>query len=349
MLSSVSGWDIGGAHVKVVLANTGESVVKVRQLSCPLWRGLDKLRASILTARREFDFSHSLHAITMTGEMADCFSTRKDGVVRIVREMEDHLQGERLHYFAGGRGFVDAENAVRVPEMIASANWLASASFVATKVRDALFIDVGSTTTDIVGINDHRVVFDGYRDAERLYARELVYCGVTRTPIFALCREAPVAGRLIPVVNEHFAVAADVYRITGELPHYADVDETPDGRGRDVVDSMARLARMFGYDADTETSLTWKRVAEYVRERQLRAIMDACCRRLVGLKRSLKVVGAGTGRFLAKEIARRLSLQYIDFETLLDGTTTDRGIPIGDCAPAAAVACLAYQRFCAHE
>ena len=347
MPSSVSGWDIGGAHVKVALTDTGTSVTRVRQLSCPLWRGLDSLRASVLAACREFDSSHSLHAITMTGEMADYFGSRKDGVVQIIGEMENHLHGRALHYFAGAKGFVGIEDAVRAHAEIASANWLASASFVATRIRDAIFIDVGSTTCDVVRIDDHQVIFDGYCDAERLYTRELIYCGVTRTPVFALCREAPVAGRFIPVINEHFAVTADVYRVTGELPHYADVDETPDSRGRDIADSMTRLARMFGYDAETEASLTWRRVSEYVRERQLEMIMDACYRQLAGLRRSPKIVGAGIGRFLVSEIARRLKLQYIGFESLLDHTAKGHGVTAGDCAPAVAVACLAYQRFCA--
>ena len=345
--ASVLGWDIGGAHVKVALSDTGESVVDVCQLSCPLWLGLEQLQTAIFTARQRFDFSRSLHAVTMTGEMVDHFSSRKEGVVRLVEKMRDGLQDGRVNYFAGNKGFVSSEEAVHAHGDIASANWLASAGFVATKIRDALFVDTGSTTTDVVRINNHEVIFDGRSDAERLYARELVYCGVTRTPIFALCKAAPVKGKFIPVINEYFSDVADVYRITGELPKYADVGKTSDGRGKDVAGSVARLARMFGCDAARGESATWQGVAEYIRAQHVQMITAACRTQLSRLTQPSRVpvVGAGTGRFLIKEVARHLDLQYVDFESLLNCKTTDNDITPGDCAPAASVACLAYQRF----
>lgn len=347
MQPSFLGWDIGGAHVKVALANASESIAKVYQLSCPLWLGLDRLRESISVAQQKFDFSHLAHAVTMTGEMADHFSSRKNGVTRLVKTMEDNLRNGQISYFAGNRGFVSSAKAVRVHEEIASANWLASTNFVATKVSDALFIDIGSTTTDIARIRDHKATVDGYSDVDRLYAQELVYCGVTRTPIFALCKSAPIKDKFIPVINECFASTADVYRITEELPQCVDTGETPDGRSKDIVHSAIRLARMFGCDADRQKLEIWRHVAKYVREQQMQMIIDACYQQLSKSKQLQKapIVGAGAGRFLIKEIAQRLNLQYIDFESLLDYRKTNNEITPGDCAPAAAVACLAYQRF----
>ena len=69
---------------------------------------------------------------------------------------------------------------------IASANWHASAALVALKLRDALFIDIGSTTTDIIPVVAGRVAAVGYSDAERLASGELVYTGMTRSFVMAL-------------------------------------------------------------------------------------------------------------------------------------------------------------------
>jgi hypothetical protein len=53
------------------------------------------------------------------------------------------------------------------------------------------------------------------------------------------------------------------------------------------------------------------------------------------------LLGAGAGRFLIREIARRCGRQYIDFADML-GCSADAQ-RIGDCAPAAAVALLSLQ------
>jgi len=62
----------------------------------------------------------------------------------------------------------------------------------------------------------------GYADSERLQYGELVYSGVVRTSLMALATTAPFAGEWVGIMAEHFATTADVYRITGELPAYAD-------------------------------------------------------------------------------------------------------------------------------
>lgn len=345
----MSGWDIGGAHIKVAEAVGARLISRVYQAPCQLWKGLGQLRASIDAIKEQFDFSRSTLAITMTGELVDHFSSRKEGIRRIVGEIEKKFSKKETGYFAGANGFVSAREATRAYKQVASANWLASANFIATQLKNALFIDIGSTTTDVINIKGHQVVNEGYTDAERLYAQELVYCGVVRTPVFALCQTAPVEDRFIPVINEYFANSADLYRLTGELPRYADMGDTPDGRGRDDLSSAARLARVFGYDAALEELAMWRAVAEYIREQQIQVILNACRKQLsrAGQSLDIPIAGAGVGRFLVQEIAQRLNRHYVDAASLFEYEGMEDGINAGDCAPAAAVACLGYQRYCA--
>ena len=63
---------------------------------------------------------------------------------------------------------------------------------------DALLIDVGSTTADVVPIVAGRVAATGRNDLERLQAGELVYTGVLRTNLAAIaraCRSAAAGAR----------------------------------------------------------------------------------------------------------------------------------------------------------
>ena len=345
---NVFGWDIGGAHIKVAVASSADRITQVQQLPCPLWLGVDQLHAVIKTLQDMFDFSKAAHAITMTAELVDHFKSREEGVLTLVKTLPHHLKTTNISYFAGPRGLVNAVDATHLHADIASANWLASANYIATHMRDALFIDIGSTTSDVMVIKDHGVKVAGYTDAQRLYAQELVYCGVVRTPVFALCKAAPVAGKFIPIINEYFANAADVYRLTQELPGYADMSDTLDGRDKDAAYSAMRLARMFGHDATSEELARWRVVAEYVREQQLQVVINACRKQLsmTPLALNAPIVGAGVGRFLVKEIALRLNCPYIDFDRLLGHENSENALSTGDCAPAVAVACLGFQKFC---
>ena len=84
--------------------------------------------------------------------------------------------------------FVDLDQARRQTLHVAAANWLALASCAAklTHGEPGLLIDIGSTTTDIIPLLAGVPRPHGFTDPERLQARELVYCGVRRTPLCAL-------------------------------------------------------------------------------------------------------------------------------------------------------------------
>lgn len=342
MLPNIIGWDIGGAHVKVAITNN-RIISNVQQLACPLWKGINELSSCIELVKKSVDFQNYAHVITMTGELVDCFGDREQGVASIVTEMSNQLSPSKVQYYAGSKGFINSEQAITEHNKIASANWLASAHYVASKIENAVFIDIGSTTTDIIEVRDHKVSYSGYTDEQRLIARELVYCGVVRTPIFAICKSAQVKGQQIPVINENFANTADVYRLSDELPAHADLSDTLDGRAKDVVSSAARVARMFANDFQQDEIGVWQEVAMQIRALQVQMIKDACRHQFMkkNVPLSTPVIGAGVGRFLVRDLAQQLGREYIDFEKLFESDLLNSEFGVGDCAPAASVACLA--------
>ena len=96
---TVFGWDVGGAHVKVSMADAAGAVLDVAQWACPLWQGLDHLERTIdLVFERWPDArtDAALHAVTMTGEMVDLFEDRAHGVQAIAAALAQWL-GPRLH------------------------------------------------------------------------------------------------------------------------------------------------------------------------------------------------------------------------------------------------------------
>lgn len=344
MATHIIGWDIGGAHLKAALLNAEGRIEHVVQRPCPLWQGVGHLFRALDDALSELPADIETHAITMTGELVDCFDSREQGVKAIVNALCVRLGERNLQVFAGPDGFLAAD-AIENRHIltIASANWLASASLAAIKQRDALFVDLGSTTCDILVINKHRLSNVGYTDYQRLVSGELLYTGVVRTAVVAIAQAAEFNGRSMGLMAEYFATMADVYRVTGELNEAHDQSPTADGAEKTPVASARRLSRMTGYDFRSSDWPLWLNFAGYLKQKQKQMVHAACLRqKLAGqLPHSAVLIGAGVGRFLLAEVAADLGMEYRDFNDLLPPAVNSGVVDAADCAPATAVAYLA--------
>jgi (4-(4-[2-(gamma-L-glutamylamino)ethyl]phenoxymethyl)furan-2-yl)methanamine synthase len=338
-VSVVIGWDIGGAHLKAARVKHGR-VEAVVQAATPLWLGLDSLETALDAFRAQLGPADH-HVITMTGELCDAFPSRREGVAGLAAIAADHLAPAAASLYAGRGGFVALGEAAQHAADIASANWHASAALVALELRDALLIDIGSTTTDIIPIVAGKVAAVGYSDAERLASGELIYTGMTRSFVMSLAERAPFRGAWTPLMNEYFATSADVHRILGDLPDGADQMATADGRAKTVEASRARLARMIGREADEAAASEWDGLAAWFAEAQVRQIADAVSLRLSrnDVAAAAPVIGAGVGEGLAAEVARRLRRSYVGFSSLISAPPE-----ASHCAPAVAVALLAAKQ-----
>jgi probable H4MPT-linked C1 transfer pathway protein len=342
----IYGWDVGGAHVKLSRSVAGR-VLEVAQWPCPLWLGMDRLDAVLQAALArwpQLQAAHTLHAVTMTGEMVDHFSHREAGVQGIATQLATALAPARLRLFAGDGGWCSAADAGRHWAAIASANWLATARHVALATTGAgVLVDIGSTTADLIAFSGGRVLTAARSDAERLAGGELVYHGVVRTPLCALGPRIDWRGQPHNLMNEFFATTADVYRLTGELDPGHDMHAPADHAGKDLPATRQRLARMVGLDARDGSDADWLAMAQVWRERQLAEIASQLQRVLArhGLGRDAQLVRAGCGAFLVDDLATRCRLApgmaYADIAAAVDPAV--RGWA-QVCAPCIAVAAL---------
>ncbi|MSP86214.1 MAG: H4MPT-linked C1 transfer pathway protein [Methylotenera sp.] len=342
------GWDIGGAHLKAVQIDARGSVLAVSQVYCPLWRGLPELDRAIdevLSILRLESYATS-HFVTMTGELADIFPNRHAGVVQIAHFVAQKFSGN-IMFYAGYDGFVPAGEVGAHAVSIASMNWLASVQYLAHNKSQALFLDIGSTTTDIALILEGKPCVLGFTDAMRLQTDELVYSGVVRTPLMAIAQKIAFAGHIVNVTAEHFATTADVYTLTGDLACTKNSAETSDGADKSVEACARRIARMIGWDAQDAPLPAWRNLAHAFKNAQLTQIKQAMLRKIALLEdhSDLCVVGAGAGDFLVATLAQELGLKYASIAQFIvvaqAAKNTDEAITMAAlCFPAYAVACL---------
>lgn len=301
---AVLGWDIGGAHVKAALLRRGQ-VVDAAQWPCPLWQGTDHLDAVLDTALARWpDLQSHAHAVTMTGEMVDLFAHREVGVTRLAALLGRRLPGPR--FFSAAESWLTAAEAGANWQLIASANWLATARHAALVCHadEGLLVDIGSTTTDLIAFRRGRVRSSSRSDAQRLQSGELVYQGVVRTPLCALAQRIGWRGVHLNVMNEFFATTADVYRLTGELDPEHDQHPSADNAPKDAAHTRARLARMIGLDARDAGADEWLAFARDWRARQCDELRSQVARVVAahGPMPNAIVVGAGCGSFLVPEL-----------------------------------------------
>jgi probable H4MPT-linked C1 transfer pathway protein len=281
------GLDIGGANLKA--AHSGGTA---RLQPFEMWKhpaGLaDALRGLLLTMPA-FDRL----AVTMTGELCDCFPTKREGVNAILDATQAVAEGRLVRVWRTDGRFVEPKEARSKPLLAASANWLALASYAGRLAPKgpALLIDIGSTTTDVVPLRDGRPVPRGRTDPERLRSGELTYTGVRRTPLCALLGSEAAA--------ELFATTLDAYLLLGSVAEDANDHGTADGRPATRAHAHARMARMLCADSETCTPTETRKLAERVLLKQVYLVTSAIqqvAKTLPGPPQTLIV--AGSGEFL---------------------------------------------------
>jgi (4-(4-[2-(gamma-L-glutamylamino)ethyl]phenoxymethyl)furan-2-yl)methanamine synthase len=331
----ILGWDVGGANIKMARLDADRaSPPTIVERALPLWREAHRLAAVLAELAASAGPAPAM-AVTMTAELADCFATKREGVGFVIRAFEKAFPSSALFIYGVDGRFRSTEQVRLWPHDVAAANWMATATLVARAAPDALLIDVGSTTTDIIPIAGGRVAADGRNDPARLRTGELVYTGCLRTPVCAIVRSVPLHGARCRVAAELFAIAADVYRWLGPIAEADYTCDTPDGRGRSEAESGARLARMVCADREMVTAADITAIADHVARTQTRQIAHGIrqvVRRLGGSRPAAAVV-AGSGAFLARAAAETTGLPARDLSDQL-------GAAAARAAPAAAVAWL---------
>jgi (4-(4-[2-(gamma-L-glutamylamino)ethyl]phenoxymethyl)furan-2-yl)methanamine synthase len=270
------GIDVGGANLKIV-DDTG-----IHIHYCPLWENSSLTNLLLQYAGTD----QKPAAVVMSGELADCFETKLQGISYIVDAVREAFP--RALFYGTDARFHD-----RAVMDLGASNWLASADFLRARHPDAVLLDVGSTTADIIPLNR----FDnltGMTDLKRLQAGYLVYTGMLRTSVATLLNTVDLSGIPTPVSTEYFATSADVHLVLGHINPGCYTCDTPDRKEKTRKASLRRLARVVCADLDEIGTDGAEQIAE-----QFWAIQrDMICtrvKRIATLSGTKDIIIAGTG------------------------------------------------------
>jgi probable H4MPT-linked C1 transfer pathway protein len=329
--------DIGGANLK---AADGEGFAASHPFS--LWENYrqltDALRSMIAMVPR---VDHI--AATMTGELADCFETKAEGVVYILKTLSVAADGRHTRVYLTNGKLVSLQMAMKQPLLAASSNWHALASFAGryAKKGPGLLLDIGTTTCDLIPLLDGAPVTIGHTDPNRLVNGELIYTGVERSPVCAVAALIPWRGRKCPTAHEVFATMWDVYLTLGILPEEPNNTNTADRRPATKAAARDRLARTICADREMFSETDARAAAESLAQAQFKKILSIASQLVARLSDPPRtVVISGRGEFLARQVVEKLKISPAPKIVSL---TADLGPELSRCAPAHALAVLARE------
>lgn len=306
---SVLGLDIGGANIKAA-----DQAGRTLALPFPIWKTPDQLGAKVQSILSHFPATQRL-AVTMTAELADCFTTKAEGVQSILQQLRTLTAGSSqadlpIDVWSTSGGFVSVDAANKNSQQVAAANWHALATWVGRNALkesngNSLLVDIGTTTTDIIPIRSGTPATIGLTDTTRLENGELCYSGIKRTPLCAIAHSVPFRDRYCPLAAELFATTLDLYLLSGDLPEDESDCETANGKPATKAAAHDRLARMLCADRDEvsfEEAVQMARFLADVQRQRLAGALERVLQRQTEPCRN--VVVSGSGAFLARRLIR---------------------------------------------
>jgi (4-(4-[2-(gamma-L-glutamylamino)ethyl]phenoxymethyl)furan-2-yl)methanamine synthase len=333
----VIGLDIGGANTKAAVVDDG----RVRIVSEPfeVWRDPAALAEAIGSVVGRLELDGAPVALTTTAELVDVFASKRAGVLYVLEAAQRALPGRALRVMTTTGELVALAQARDAPLACAAANWVATALLVARSLPDAILLDCGGTTTDVIPIAAGTLAARGRTDVERLLEGELVYTGALRTNIAAVLSHVPIGGEPCPVSSELFAIAADAHLLRGNLTSEQCTCTFPDDRGSSLPEVRSRLARVVCADPEQLADGDLEAVAAAVEKAQVAAIAAALHRVAGRMPAGTGAIAVGVGAFLARGAAERCGVPVLP-DTALSGPASPLGGTGGEVAAAVALAVL---------
>jgi hypothetical protein len=334
----VIGLDVGGANTKAAAVDVDGTV---RTVSEPfeLWRRPEALAETIASVVARLELDRAPVALTTTAELVDVFASKREGVLRVLEAVQQALPGRQLRVMTTGGELISLGEARAAPLRCAAANWMATALLIARSLPDAILLDCGGTTTDVIPIVAGKVAARGRTDVDRLREGELVYTGALRTNIAAVLSRVPIGGEPCPVSSELFAITADAHLLLGNLTPDRCTCTFPDDRGTSLSEVRSRLARVVCADPEQLADGDIEAIAAAVQDAQVASIASSVERVAGRVPAGTGAITVGIGAFLARAAAERCGVT-VHPDTALGAPASPLGGQGGEVAAAVALAVL---------
>ncbi|WP_458403028.1 hydantoinase/oxoprolinase family protein [Methanobrevibacter sp.] len=308
----IAGFDIGGANTDLAVIDFEDGEIRNIEVDfayLPMWSNNDDLSGVLVDLIEKICPLNEIDAVgvSMTAELVDAYDTKKDGVLDVVKKCEDTFSCPVA--YVGVDGMLSRDEIEKTPLKAAAANWIATAQ-IATLISDnCIFIDTGSTTTDIIPIKNGAECAVGKSDFDRSATGELVYTGTLRTNLASFLDKVELNGKEYRVASELFAQTADVYTVLDLITEDDYVCDTFDGQSKSKTDCAKRIARVVCADLEMLSMDDIVEMSRFIHQKQIEQIADGL-KQVADAQNLNLIVTTGLGKdILDKPAAELLGLE----------------------------------------
>lgn len=327
----IIGLDIGGANTDCSIIEIDEdkniiSMIHEREYF-PMWKDNDKLKEFLHNLCKN-DTDIDVVCVSMTAELSDGYVSKKEGVNDISQKIMDVFPNKKVYFvtFDGLKSYAELQKNLL---SAAAANWIGTSEIIKYIEKDCIFMDIGSTTIDIIPIKNKKEIASGHSDLERLSTGELIYTGMLRTNPASIVHTVPIHDKKTRVSSELFTITADIHRILGNIHEDDYTCTTPDGNDKDITSCKRRLSRLVCADLDTLEDEEIIKLAKYIEKKQIEQIhsglMEVVDRTQI---RTVLVTSIGSA-YLCEKAAEMLKLDVISMDEFMSKKATNVLTTIG--------------------
>jgi len=317
----IIGWDIGGVNSKAALIDYESGKILSKKLSFKYFPVFKHKRQEFFDKLIEINNELSaddvkIMAVTITAELSDAFFSKREGLEFITTCFHDCFPNKEIYFLNNEANFLKYGEIKDKILTLSATNWIASSFFIGKQIQNCLFIDIGSTTTDIIPVINGIHATAGVSDLDRLISGELVYTGTLRSTIPSILHYLNVKGKKSRISFEKFALIADVHLVLNNISEKEYTCETADDRPNDYENSLARISRIVCADTEMLKENEILDLAKQIYKAQVEMIKEAIQQvtnrlgDIINNELPIVVLGLG-GTILAEKAARELGFNNI--------------------------------------
>lgn len=318
------GIDIGGVYIKsATITEDNGKITDIKTIRNPFNFRINcaKLNESLKEELNKHINSDEIDTIgiTITAETVGIFKTIKEGVIKIAQICSDTFTGYNVVFLSVDGKVHKYADVLDKPLNFASANWVATSNIATKYIENGFFIDIGSTTTDIIPVVNSKISPNGTTDMKRLLTGELIYSGLLRTYISCIVNKLPYRGEWVGLAAEIRCFTAHVYVLLGLIDEL-EMLHPYSGKKISITKANAKeaIARSVCADSTLISDEDVICMAQYIYDEQVNNVIKS----LKKLKANnwsdnhkLSFVVTGSGLSIAKKAISKLGFNIADTDS----------------------------------
>ncbi len=243
--------DFGIDTLKLVIMNVYEPSEPFNFQRIPLSLRRDRkiLMAEVKSLLRSIA-DYQIQKFILTSTASSVFDSAYEHIKFINDVVSKFIYETNILWWSIDCEFVSGKQAITKPEKVCSAGWKALAKTLSLKSKNTLIVEFGARSTSIIPINNGKIKSKARSDFERIQSKELLFFGALETNAAFIEPILKINNKEYALSWEYHANTADIFLVSEDIDTSDYVNNTPDGKEKNIKAALKRIRKMFSINND---------------------------------------------------------------------------------------------------